>query len=229
MRKKALSENASEPSTGPELQKKRIVTIAARLFARNGYAGTSVDDIAAEMGATKGTVYHYFRSKQTLLYQAYVMSQVPLIANLREIVAADDPPDQKFRKLIRTQIAILQADPSVTSLLVASQQLNGEFALPPAHRRVIRRNRKEYRQLIESILNDGIEKGVFRPVDVPVVTKIIIAGYGWLVNWFKPRGRLGIDEVCDVITDFFMSSLLARPTATGLDDRQLVGTASDAL
>src|SRR5690625_7272262 len=66
-----------------------VLDAAAKVFARQGYDESSIDDIADELGATKGRVYHYFRTKADLLLGVPIPVTGARVANARHL-AEDD-------------------------------------------------------------------------------------------------------------------------------------------
>ncbi len=77
---------------GPEGQarppvKERLLNVATRLFARHGFEGTSVQDIVDAAGVTKGAMYHYYGSKDDLLYEVYHQVLTMQTSHLDEIAA----------------------------------------------------------------------------------------------------------------------------------------------
>ena len=61
--------------TAPEDRRAQIVRIATRLFSENGYAQTTLDDVAAEIGFTKPAIYHWFDSKDQILFEIHRASE----------------------------------------------------------------------------------------------------------------------------------------------------------
>lgn len=65
-----------------EATRKALVEAAAKRFASDGHAGTSLDDVAGDVGTTKGAVYHHFKDKKALFLAAYELLSQDLIASL---------------------------------------------------------------------------------------------------------------------------------------------------
>ncbi|MFN8533930.1 MAG: TetR/AcrR family transcriptional regulator [Dehalococcoidia bacterium] len=226
-RRSKTAGNAGSPT---ELQKNRIIHTALKLFAKKGYAETSVDDIATDIGATKGIVYHYFRSKHALLYEARLAVQEPFLEALRGVLAMTAPPDDKLREAIRSYVRILYSDPSIIRFNVDLNQFDAP--LPPPNRRVIRKRRAEVVDAFKAVLTEGIAAGLFRQVDVSVIARTIVGSIVWTAYWFDLNGRLGVDQLADQLVDFALTSLLVSPPsahAAGDGDGQLMPDASARL
>ena len=104
----------------------RILDVAEELFARDGYAATSLRDIAAAAGIQQPGLYKYFASKEELYRSVYQHSMEPLLAVLDEGAAAGDPGS--FLALTDRLIDHLAARPNIARLLVRASLLPPEEA-----------------------------------------------------------------------------------------------------
>jgi TetR/AcrR family transcriptional repressor of mexJK operon len=103
-----MRSNVASASERTSRKRAEILTVATELFLTNGYAGTSMDGIAAAASASKQTVYKHFRDKETL-FREIVMSTVtdvsePFRVLIRKVEEADDVPGA-IRDLARRYIA----------------------------------------------------------------------------------------------------------------------------
>ena len=94
-----------------------IVRAATELFVRQGYRGTSVDQIARRAGVAKGTVYLYAARKADLLVQAIAEEKRRYIGRLVPILAGDVPPRERLRQYLRTALVLATEMPLVAKLL----------------------------------------------------------------------------------------------------------------
>src|SRR5436309_16104703 len=82
-----------------EARHQELVDIAARVFARQGYHATSIDDLVEATGLKRGGLYHYISSKEDLLIAAHERFIEPLLENARAIAAEDLPAEEALRRL----------------------------------------------------------------------------------------------------------------------------------
>jgi AcrR family transcriptional regulator len=82
-----------------------MVFAAAKVFARQGYDSTTMQDLAASMGLATGALYHYFGSKEQLLIEICDQLMEPLLARARELMRGDESPDEQLRALVRMWVA----------------------------------------------------------------------------------------------------------------------------
>ena len=81
-------------------QRQRILDAAARLFWEKGFIATSVSDIAKEADFNKATVYYYFKSKTSILYEIASTAIDELTKLAMSVVDSDLPPLEKLRVLL---------------------------------------------------------------------------------------------------------------------------------
>ena len=87
-------------------RKEAIVEVAASLFATRGFNGASVADIAQRGKISKSLVYHYYESKEDILYDVMISHVRALEDAAREVMAIADAPDRKLRELTHRFMAI---------------------------------------------------------------------------------------------------------------------------
>src|SRR5262249_52861899 len=87
-------------------RKESIVGAAARLYARRGFNGASVADLAESCGTSKSLIYHYYQSKEDILFDVMISHVRALDEAAREAVADGASPAEKLRRVARTFMAL---------------------------------------------------------------------------------------------------------------------------
>ena len=118
--------------TNAQEDKRRLLLEAAvRVFARKGYHAARVGDIAEEAGVAYGLLYHYFSSKEEVLRSVFRDTWSALIATIRSVEEAGDPPREQLRKVAEILLRSWRRDPDLVRVLVLevtrSQLLAGEM------------------------------------------------------------------------------------------------------
>ena len=139
--------------------KRKIFETAMKLFAEKGYEATSVEEITATVGVAKGTLYYHFSSKEEI-YNFLIEEGMKLLHNSIEIKTENlTDPIAKLKAVITIQLkVIMKYDEFITILL--SQIWGTE----PRHQH-FRKYIYEYIDVIQKIIEEGIEKGVIRDCD----------------------------------------------------------------
>lgn len=136
-----------------QLTKKKIVTAAWKLFYKQGYDDTTVDEIIRESGTSKGTFYHYFDGKDGLLSSlSYLFDD-----KYEELLPSLDPDGNSFDKLIYLNQELFDmVETSVSRELLAS--LYSSQLVTKGEKHLLDRNRLYYR-LLNEIMSEGQQKG----------------------------------------------------------------------
>jgi AcrR family transcriptional regulator len=182
-----------------------IVAAATRIFREKGYHATSMQDIADAVGLLKGSLYHHISGKQELLLKVFENGMRLAAEMLEEVARTDLPPDEKLRQAITRHIEIitLNLDQATVSIMEAR-------ALKPAQRQRLVAQRDYFDGLLRQILQEGIDAGVFRPVDATLVTFALMGMHNWLVLWYREDGRLSPKEIAAIFADLVLNGLLVE-------------------
>src|SRR6202012_1860419 len=134
-----------------EGRRKELIDAAAKAFAAGGYKETSIADLSAATGLAAGGIYHYIGSKENLMIAICDDLLAPLLAEAREIVAADAPPEQQLRELLRVWLAHVETHRA--HMLVFAQERHLIEREPQW--RAVRRQRKQLQELLDGVLAPG--------------------------------------------------------------------------
>lgn len=174
-----------------------------RLIHDKGYDATSVQEIVAAAGVTKGGFYHYFRSKAELLrliHQEFVDHE---LRRIRHIVATVEDPRDQLRATIRS---LLQGVSRHRQQIVIFEQ-EWRYLAGDGYED-IRRKRAEIVELLTGQIERGIAAGVFSPHQPPrMVTFAIMGMCAWAYRWFRPNGALSSDEIADLWADMILKGI----------------------
>lgn len=177
-----------------------ILAVSARLFREKGYRATSMDDIAAELHVTKPALYYYIRTKHDLLYAICELAIGRLMEGVRGIVEeSSGDVVERLRRLVFWHVNMFSEHGDLITVYLAD-----ESELPAEQRAFIRSQSREYERLYRSLLEQGIEEGRFRPMDVPMAVRAISGMCNWLFDWYRTDGALSADEIAGIFFDLMM-------------------------
>jgi TetR/AcrR family fatty acid metabolism transcriptional regulator len=95
-----------------------ILGAAVRVFARRGYHGSRVGDIAVEAGVAHGLLYHYFSSKDEVLQTIFRENWGQLLERFRAVERADEPADEKLEGVAKILLRTWRNDPDLVTVMV---------------------------------------------------------------------------------------------------------------
>jgi AcrR family transcriptional regulator len=208
-----VTQVASEPASSPEKAVpviERLERVSVELFAEHGYAQTSVQQIVDAAGVTKGALYHYFKSKDDLLFDIYDRLLSMQREHLDAIVARGLDPAQTIRLVCEDVIVT-----SIEGLADGAVFFRSQHMLSEKRQREVKLRRRAYNDAFEAILARGRADGVFR-TDIPPA--ILIAHFfsdvHYLAQWYSPGGPLTKQQVAGELTDLYLAGLLAATHTT---------------
>jgi AcrR family transcriptional regulator len=191
--------SVSEPGEG---RRDEILREAALLFLESGYRGTSMGAIANRVGIAKPTLYHYWRSKEDILYEIHKQFIQPLLDQQRRYVDRDLRPDDQLRRCVQDMMESLNDDPGyVRSFIEHNRELSD------ARSAEVRQIGREHRELIEKAIKEGTRQGMFRQVNPTIAAYALLGVASWAAFWFQPGGPLNAETVAEELADIVLNGL----------------------
>ena len=186
--------------------REKILLAAVQLFAEYGYHAAPLRDIARIAGIQAASIYYHYTSKQALLIEIMETYMQRLNANLERILREQNDPQQCLRAAIANHIRLHTSYKS--EFFIIDTEIR---ALEGENRTRIISLRDRYEYLLQELLRDGMERGVFRQSDVKITSYAIIAMCTEVATWFRPNGRLSVQQVIDIYTQMITQGLLVAP------------------
>jgi AcrR family transcriptional regulator len=180
-----------------------ILKGAGVVFRREGFARARLEDVAAEVGINRASLYYYVGTKEELLVALIEQPAYEMTRRCREALQADVPADEKLRRALRAYIEDLQTYPELFLLFSESQHL---ATIPEAEPVVA--NADAYGKALLAIIQDGISSGAFRTdLDARLVMLGILGMHNWIHRWYVPGGRNSLNQIGDVFAEMVLSGL----------------------
>lgn len=185
----------------------RIVGAAVRLFAAKGFDATTVQEVVEAASVTKGALYHYFQSKDDLLFEIYRSLIGRQMADLDEIVAAGLDPATTVRRILVSLVETTAASVDETAVFVREMH-----RLDADRMASFRAERRRYHETFRSVVEQAQRDGRFSSA-VPADTAVLIAlgVVNQLPTWYRPEGPKSPTRLGEEIADFVLAGLGATP------------------
>ena len=168
-----------------------ILDAAAQAFTTLGYAAASVDLIASQIGATKGSVYYHYRSKGDLFFAVHKRA---MTMNLRtQFPIFSDPglsPKEKLLEMTREHALLMMNQIYYQRVTVQGVELHQSASTTPAERIALAEvvaMRDAYENLFVHVLKDGVSNKAFVDADCGIAAKAILGALNWITVWYRPR------------------------------------------
>lgn len=173
------------PGHGPgfETRRQEIVDKAAALFAKRGYAGTGIAEIGRAVGLERGGLYHYIDSKESLLVEIQGRVLRPMLRAASLIAVLPAPPLVRLRLLSETLLEmIFRRTDHIWVYEHDYRYLTGDNLA------VVLRQRKEFEQIVRSLLEEGMVNGDLRRIDSHLATLEFLNLHNHTYRWLNPSG-----------------------------------------
>jgi AcrR family transcriptional regulator len=180
-----------------------ILVAAVQLFAEYGYHAAPLRDIARIAGIQAASIYHHYPNKQALLIEIMETSMQRLNTALKHILTQYDEPQKRLYAAIASHIRLHTTYKN--EFFIIDTEIR---ALEGEGRSYILSLRDEYESLLQTLLRDGMERGVFRQSDTKVSSYAVIAMCTEVATWFRPDGRLSVQQVIDIYSQLITQGLL---------------------
>ena len=171
----------TDRSIASEEKRKTLLDAAVRVFARAGYHGSRVGDIAEEAGVAHGLLYHYFPSKEEVLQTIFRENWGQLIERFRAVEATDEPAGEKLEGIAKILLRTWRNDPDLVTVMVR------EVARSPQLESQVVEVREAF-AIVQRIVEHGQRDGTFRPdLDARLASWILYGGLeevltGWVLG-----------------------------------------------
>ena len=182
-----------------------ILVAAVQLFAEYGYHAAPLRDIARIAGIQAASIYHHYPNKQALLVEIMETHMQLLVTSIEHIVQTNDHPLQQLHAAIANHIRLHTSYKN--EFFIIDTELR---ALEGENRSYIISLRKKYEALLQDILHDGMQRGIFRQSDAKVSSYAIIAMCTEVATWFRADGRLTVQQVVAIYSQMITEGLLQQ-------------------
>ena len=176
-----------------EQRREAIVEKAAQLFAKVGFQGASIADLADACSISKSLIYHYYPSKEDILY-AVMASHLDVLVEEMELATASDPdPKIALRRLL---------DGFMRHYVGAADRhkvlLNELGNLPPDRRAIIVHEQRKVIEAVQKLIVQLHPELAGEPVIARAYTMLLFGMINWTSTWFDPAGPLSPDAIADL-------------------------------
>jgi AcrR family transcriptional regulator len=170
-------------------RREELTRVAARLFAERGYQGTSLADLAAELGMQKPSLYHHIASKEDLLWEVAREGAEAFHAALDGVPAGAAP--ERIRLALRAHLAVVAAQLDIATVFVREWRYLGED-----RRERFVAERRRYEERIRDLFREGVERSELRTdLDIATAALLFLSAANWAYTWLRPGA--GTDELAD--------------------------------
>ena len=195
---------------GTDEKRERILKVAERLFAAQGYANTTMAQIVRELGVSKPFVYYYFHNKQEIFE---TLSWRPAVACFTTMDFAPDDPRPAHVKVTEGLERLIRA--TITHYPAAFFAYREPQVYRPEYLAAQKRLANHFYERLCSLLEQGRRDGRFDFTETRITAQAACSLPGFLYNWYRPDGRLAPDAMVRELSKLAWRVIGLRETDPG--------------
>lgn len=188
-----------------EAQRAAILDFAAESFAERGYAACSMSDIAAKSGASKARLYHYYESKEAMLFDLldrHTQRLVDIALEVRDRAKRDKlAPKDELRAMIAAFLDAYRTSRTRHIALLNDVKFLGQ----KQQDKILARERAVVDAYTEALKRAFPTR--VQPANARALTMMLMGSMNWTFTWLKPDGPLSYADYAGVVTDTLFRGL----------------------
>lgn len=187
-----------------EQKREAVLRAAVRLFNAHGFHAASLDDVAASLGVSKPTIYHYLGNKDQVLFECVTRGLEQLREAAADARAAPGTGLDRLRRFLRRYAEVTMDDFGRCVIRTSEEALSDESA---GRFRALKR---EIDGAMRAMLSDAVADGSIGPIDVKLTAFTLAGALNWPARWHRPEGPEGADKVAASMVDILTNGLAPR-------------------
>lgn len=179
----------------------QILDAAAVVFQAEGFERTTIDDIAERIGATKGRIYYYFRSKFDIYLAVYEAGMSGAFLTVEPLSQEPGTGRERLTAMAVRHLVNLMTDPGYHDVISQGVVAGRSTALKEHQRQALiglNDIRTRYEDLFRGVVTDGMADGSLRAGDARLATRFLLSGLNSTAMWFRVREKQDASEIRDL-------------------------------
>ncbi|MEO6293780.1 MAG: TetR/AcrR family transcriptional regulator [Burkholderiaceae bacterium] len=188
---------------GYDAQRETILAQAAELFARQGFVGTSMNEVATACGMSKPALYHYVRDKSQLLFEIATTHVARLQDLVTEVDHAATPVSPELRVRLLIERFVLEYAGARHAHRVLTEDV--KFLEPDDQAKVLELQRQvvaAFSEAIAAARPELVAAHLHKPLAM-----LLFGMMNWMFTWLQPDGKLSHADMAPVVADLFLGGL----------------------
>lgn len=185
-------------------KREAVLRAAVRMFNERGFHATSLDDVAASLGVSKPTIYHYLGNKDQVLLECVMRGLQQLLQAANDSRAAPGNGLDRLRAFLRSYACITMDDFGRCVVRTGDEALSAESA---RHFRALKR---DIDNALRSMIAEGMEDGSVARGDVRMLAFTLAGALNWPARWHDPAGKQSAQSLAAAMVDILTAGLTPR-------------------
>lgn len=178
--------------------KSRILDAAAEAFMVHGFANTTIDDIADQVGATKGLIYYHFRSKFDIFLAVYEDGMRRVRERVEPHAGGPGTGRERLTAMSIAHLENLMTELGYHHVVHQGVRYQASTALKARQRdalAALNELRRDYERTFRRVVAEGISDGSLRAVDESLATRTLLSNLNAVDMWYRKIDGQTADEI----------------------------------
>jgi len=201
---------ALEKTNNQELEGKskreEILDVAAKLFRKKGYKGTSIRDLTSAVSILRGSIYSHFESKEQIFLEILHRGVDTLLNGAEHIIKKQLSPKDMLRELLHNHLMYLMGNNNSLVIFFVQEIEN----IQAEKMKDYLEKRDRYDNILKDILKEGIKQGEFADVNIRFTVFAILGICNWVIQWFNPEGPNSPEEISKYMSSLICDQFLVK-------------------
>ncbi len=180
-------------------KKEEIILSAVKIMNEKGYQRATMEEIAAELQMTKGSLYYYFKNKEDLIFQCHELVLEQAIGELREVFHNGISNEEILRQMIAVHIKYAVLEKEAFNMIIKPDETFSTDQLHP-----ILNKRNEYASWFDRVIIAGIDCGEFSIKESKMARMLLLGSLNWIQQWYKKDGENSLLELQNIYSDYLL-------------------------
>lgn len=195
---------AEQRNADREEKREAVLLAAVRMFNANGFHATSLEDVAASLGVSKPTIYHYLGNKDQVLFECVTRGIEQLVEAADQAHAVPGTGLDRLRTFLRRYGEVIMGDFGRCVIRTSDEALSEESA------RRFRQLKREIDTAMRALVAEGVEDGSIATDDARLTAFTLAGALNWPARWHRPESDESAEDVAREMVDILTRGLAPR-------------------
>jgi AcrR family transcriptional regulator len=187
-----------------EAKRRAVLQTAVQMFNERGFHATSLEDVAARLGISKPTIYHYLGNKDQVLLECLSFGLEQLRAAAEASRKQPGPGVERLRSFLRRYAEVNMSEFGRCVIKT------GEECLAPESAERLRGLKRQIDAAMRELIEEGIADGSIAPADPMLLAFTLAGALNWPARWYKENGKTSAEEFASAMVDVLTKGFAPR-------------------
>lgn len=194
-----------QKTSARQAKRAAVLRAAVQMFNAQGFHNTSLDEVAARLGISKPTIYHYLGNKDRVLLECVTHGLNALLASVDRARAAPGSGADRLGAFLISYAENIMDDFGRCVIRTSEEALGAQSRVQ------FRQFKRKIDMAMRALIEEGIEDGSIAPVDSKFLAFTLAGALNWSARWHHPEGAQSPQDIAQQLVDILAKGYMPRP------------------